>query len=68
MPWQVEPGQHACVKPVRLLRHHLSGHESATARANKLATKAAGINFMVLGLFNCDAANISIGREEAREG
>ena len=49
MPWQVEPWQHACVRPVRLLRHHLSGHESATARENKLATTAKAMNFMVPG-------------------
>ena len=51
MPWQVEPAQHACVKPVLLLRHHLSGHESAAAKASKEDTTAKRMNFMVLGLF-----------------
>lgn len=49
--WQAEPLQHSCDAPVFLFWHHLSGHESATARANKLATTAKAMSFMVLCLF-----------------
>ena len=45
----MEPLQHDCDVLFFLFRHHLSGHESAMVKANKLATTAKAMNFMVLG-------------------